>query len=88
MERNKQKIPSIVQNGCKGTYREDVREHSIGENDGVGGQKEKEGPTGMSSLREEGELLSKEHLPSEKAGEVLSNGLEGASVHKVLTIFC
>lgn len=55
MERNKELIPAgIVQNGCKGTYREDVPEHSTGENEAVGRQKEEEAPTGMSSLREGG----------------------------------
>lgn len=76
-----QQIPGIVQKGCEGTYREDVPEHFTRENEGVGRQKEKEAPTGMSSLRGGRELLTKEHLPSEKAGEVLSNGLEGASIH-------
>lgn len=35
MERNKQQIPGIVQKGRQGAYREDVPEHSTGENEGV-----------------------------------------------------
>lgn len=57
-------------------------EHSPGENEAVGRQKEEEAPTGMSSLGEGGNYYpAKEHLPSERAGEVLSNGSEGASIH-------
>ena len=52
MERNKQQIPGIVQKGRQGAYREDVPEHSTGENEAVGRQKEKEALTGMSSLGE------------------------------------
>lgn len=54
MERNKQQIPGIVQKGRQGTYREDVPEHSTGENEGVRQQKEEEAPTGMSCLRKGG----------------------------------
>ena len=66
MERNKKQIPGIIQTGCKGTYREDVPEHSTGENDGVGGQKEKEAPTGMFSLREGGNYQQKSIYPMKR----------------------
>ena len=81
MERNKQQIPGIVQKDCKRSYREDVPEYSTGENEGGASTEGSGSPHRDVSSSGGREILTKEHLPSEKAGEILSNGLEGASIH-------